>query len=306
MKFPTALTVFKLTEFVTNTRLAKLKESLLNCRLCDIGEFDLATAGFVPAHADTDDMLVAVDHIAMLRLGITKRLLPTPVLNKEVAKRLNDHYQENGYHAGKLRKREIKEQALTYLIPKAFPVTKFVNVILDTQKGYLMVDTSSATVCDLVIKHLLKVDCDLPLGALSVCVPPSQRMSQWIQDRDLLPSGWHYNDTTVFAAHSGGTVTYKAVELNDAEIKNCMANNMHVSEMDLCFGDKVTLKLTQNFGIKSIKPTGIYDIENISHEGFAQSLFLAAKTCSNMISDLVFAHGGEGIPSSEPAQDDLV
>ena len=121
------LTLFRFSEKSARA-LKSLENKLDGHRLREVGPQELNSAGFVSPYGVNEEPLVhRVGHYALVTLGRNDKLLPGAVVNQELSARLQKMEAKHGKRPGSKQRKQLKEDVLTDLLPRAFTRQSGVN-----------------------------------------------------------------------------------------------------------------------------------------------------------------------------------
>jgi recombination associated protein RdgC len=137
------LTLFRFAESSAKS-LKRLETHLEQKRLNPCGPLEFSTHGFVSPYGRDEEALVhRVGDYALLTVGREDRLLPSSVVNDELAARLKKIAEKEGRRVGSKERKRLKEDVLTDLLPRAFTKLSRTCAYLAANGGWLVLDTAS-------------------------------------------------------------------------------------------------------------------------------------------------------------------
>src|SRR5215468_1626413 len=182
------LTLFRFSKNVAKS-LKSLDDKLAGHRLRACGPVDLATEGFISPYGRAEDTLLhQVGTFSLLTAAREDKLLPNSVVSDELAARLRKITKKEGRRIGSRERKRLKDEVLTDLLPRAFTRVSKRNAYLDTDNGWLVVDTASrkaAEACTGLIREVLGT---FPASPLVADESPRVLMTDWLT-RGELPAG---------------------------------------------------------------------------------------------------------------------
>src|SRR6185312_15587050 len=150
------LTLFRFAETLPRS-LKKLPSALDEHRLRPCGPMELATRGFVsPFGRDSEELTHQIGAFILVTIGGEDRLLPSVVVNEELAARLAKIAQKQGRRVGAKERKQLKEEVISDLLPRAFIRPSRLSVYLDAEQGWLVVDTASRKAAEETVDQLRK------------------------------------------------------------------------------------------------------------------------------------------------------
>jgi recombination associated protein RdgC len=247
---------------------------------------------------NTDQLVHSVNQQLLLLLATEKKLLPTSVINQVTKARAAELEEQQGFAPGRKAIKDLKERVTDELLPRAFGIKRDTWVWIDPVHGWLVVDSSSPSKADEVIKLLLKCE-KLPLESLRVKLAPQTAMTDWLVGNEA-PKGFTIDQDTELRAHTEdkATVRYVNHSLDADDVQRHIAAGKQCTKLALTWNDRISFVLTETLTLKRIKPLEILaeDKEsrtNNEDERFDSDFALMSAELASMLDDLVFALGGE-------------
>lgn len=228
--------------------LDELEEKLLTRRFVDCGSHDAESSGWTPAH---DGRLVyPVGFIWMIALKVQRKLLPGAVVRQHVEKLAAKVEEDQGYKPGRTQRKELKEQALMDLLPKAFVRDAVTYAYVDPNAKLLVVDAGTVNKSDDVVSMLIACGVDIGLRKMSFGIQPSVFMS------DLLAGDageeWSTGkDCDLKEADDGGELRYRHLKFEG--IEEHIAAGKRPVKLAVNYEDRISFTLTEAGHLKRIK-----------------------------------------------------
>ena len=247
---------------------------------------------------DNGSLVHSVNQQLLLLLSTEKKLLPTTVVNQVTKAKALELEEQQGFAPGRKAMKDLKERVTEELLPRAFAIKRNTWVWIDPVNGWLVIDSSSPSKADDVIKLILKCD-KLPLESLRVKLSPQTAMTDWLVGGDA-PKGFTIDQDTELRSHTEdkATVRYVNHSIDADDVQRHIAAGKQCTKLALTWNDRISFVLTDNLALKRIKPLDILDEDKDSRtsnddERFDADFVLMTAELSSMIDDLVFAMGGE-------------
>ena len=137
------LTLFRFSATVA-TDLDRLEEVLPEHRLRPVGPMEMFTRGFISPLGRKEEALVhMVGRNTMVTVGSEDKLLPSAVVNDEIANRVQKIVDEEGRKVSGRERKRMKDDVMNELLPRAFVRTSRMSGYVDKKNGWLVLDTSS-------------------------------------------------------------------------------------------------------------------------------------------------------------------
>jgi recombination associated protein RdgC len=181
---------------------------------------------------------------------IEQRSVPGAQLDKRVAEFAAIVERETGRKPGKAQRRELKDQALMELLPRAFPRQTKVPVAL--LGDLLVLGTSSATRADEVTTLLAQ--CGLSIAPLQTEMSPATLIHGWLHDGAPDWDEFDLGDACSLKGEGPDSkaVRYKNADLTVPEVKAHLLAGLRPTELALCWGRGVTFTLTDAGVLKGL------------------------------------------------------
>ena len=270
----------------------------------------LAPHSFVPAASNEllrqgwdqprprSDLVHVVNRQFLLVLTTEKKLLPASVVNQVAKARAAEQEEAQGFAPGKKAMKELKERVADELLPRAFSIATRTWVWIDPVNGWLVVDTSSPSRADEVLKLLLKAVDKLPVESLRVQRSPVGVMTSWLE-ADEAPAGFAVDMDALLRAtgESKAQVAYKRHTLEPADVGRHIEAGKQCTRLALTWDSKISFVLDETLAIKSVKPLDVLQEKESStrndQERFDGDMMLMTAELAKMLADVVEALGGE-------------
>ncbi|MFZ6649259.1 recombination-associated protein RdgC [Undibacterium sp. TJN25] len=280
-----------------NVDTAKLETQLASQSFSQCPSSEMQSQGWASPR-DNEHLIHSVSHQMLLSLATEKKLLPSSVINQVTKAKAAELEEQQGFAPGRKQMKDLKERVTDELLPRAFSIRRNTLVWIDPVNGWLVVDSSSPSKADEVIKLLLKAD-KIPLESLRVKLSPQAAMTDWLAGNEA-PKGFTIDQDTELRAHTEdkATVRYVRHSLDADDVQRHIAAGKQCTKLAMTWDDKISFVLTDTLAIKRIKPLDILDEETDKRasgedERFDADFILMASEIAKMMDDLVYALGGE-------------
>src|SRR5450830_755417 len=199
-------------------------------------------------------------------------------------------------------KKLLPSSVTDQLLPRAFAITRNTAVWIDPINRWVVIDASSPTRADEVVKLLLKCCDKLPLEGLRVKSSPQAAMTSWLAGNEA-PKGFTIDQETELksSTEDKATVRYVRYTLEPDDIQKHIAAGKQCTKLALTWDDRISFVLTDTLTIKRIKPLDILDEDKDKgtneEERFDADFMLMTAELTKMLDDIVFALDGEIEPA---------
>ena len=290
------LQVFKLgKEFQIDPE--QLNQQLAKLAFADCAASEMQSQGWIAPRNNSEALAHCVNNQYLLCLATEKKLLPSSVINQATKMKAQQLEEQQGFPPGRKAMKELKERVTDELLPRAFAITRQTWVWIDPVHGWLVIDSSSPSKADEVIKLLLKCD-KIPLESLRTKVSPATAMTDWLAGNEA-PKGFTIDQDTELRAHTEdkATVRYVRHSIDPDDVQKHIASGKQCTKLAMTWDDKISFVLAENLAIKRIKPLEILseDKERTADEDerFDADFVLMTSELATMLDDIVYSLGGE-------------
>ena len=248
------LTLFRFSKSSAKS-LKTLEAKLDNHRLRPCGPIELATQGFIsPFGRDEETMLHEVGHFRLLTSAREDKLLPTSVVNEELRARLQKIAEKEGRPVRSKERKRLKDEVLTDLLPRAFVRLSKLNAYLDTENGWMAIDTASRKAAEGGVSLLREALDSFPAAPLAAEESPKALMTDWLA-RGKLPAGLALSDECELrdSAEAGAIVRCRRQDLETDEIREHLKSGKQVSQLGLVFNERLSFTLDEELVVRKLR-----------------------------------------------------
>nr|WP_314863128.1 recombination-associated protein RdgC [uncultured Undibacterium sp.] len=261
------------------------------------GSGDMQSEGWASPR-NNDSLIHSVNQQLLLLLQTEKKLLPSSVVNQVTKARAKDLEEQQGFAPGRKAMKDLKERVTDELLPRAFSITRQTWIWIDPVNGWLVIDSSSPSKADEVIKLLLKCD-KIPMESLRTKVSPQTAMTDWLSGNEA-PKGFTIDQDTELRAHTEdkATVRYVRHSIDPDDVQRHIAAGKQCTKLAMTWDDKISFVLSENLAIKRIKPLDILNEDKDQrtadeNERFDADFLLMTSELAKMLDDIVYSLGGQ-------------
>lgn len=202
-----------------------------DARFMPCGPTQQASVGFVPPRAAHGAWCESIAGHWIVAVKIQAKTVPPSEIDKWVDAAAGKVEQETGRKPGKKQRRELKEQALVELLPKAFPKDKVVLVWIDSVVGLVALDAASAATADAVWTLLAQVT-----GASFATLQTTVAPAAWLKDMLLEGTRGPFDigrEVEMYAPDTGAKVRFSDHDLANNSVRNHIQNGKQVNRLAL-------------------------------------------------------------------------
>lgn len=259
---------------------------------------DWFSEGFAAPFPFSPECVFPADHTWRIALKKEEKVLPAGVIRDILDEKILDIQNSEGRHVGRKEKQELKEIITDDLLPRAFTRSSHTQAVLETRRGYLLINQASATKAENLLTKLREA-----LGGLEASLPhtlqsPSSLMTAWLLDGRC--EGGFALDSDCELKGIGDvvpTVKVSKQDLTADEVVQHVKNGKIVTQLGLVWRDQVSFILTQDLTLKRIQYLDVLQEEAESHGddaaglAFASQILMTEAICT-MLEELVSYLGG--------------
>jgi recombination associated protein RdgC len=254
--------------------------------------------GWIPPRGD-DQLVYALDRQWLIALGVEQKLLPASVVRQTVKERAAQLESKAGRRLGRKELRDLKEDTVAELLPRAFSRYRATFTWIDPTAGWLVVDAASPKKVEETMDALRRSLDEFPVTPLQTQRSAVGAMTEWLANGDA-PHGFTIDQDCELRSQQDErmTVRYANHPLDIREIREHIAAGKQVSRLALTWKDRLSFLLTDKLEVKKLQfleavvsqagPDEASDAEQKDAD-----FVLMAGQLAKFLPDLVEALGGE-------------
>lgn len=236
----------------------------------------------------------------IMKLRTETKTVPASAINKRTDEICNHIEQTTGRKPGKRETKELKEQALHELLPRAFAHQTDALVWIAPKERLLVIDAGSQTKADDVTTLLLKAVDGLHMFLLQTNMSPAVMMAHWL-GQDEAPDAFTIDRECEMKStdEMKATVRYTRHTLDTDEVKQHIASGKVPTRVAMTWNERVSFVLTDALQLRKLAfLEGVFeDVPEIDKRDkdakFDADVAIATGEMLQLIPDLVEALGGE-------------
>jgi recombination associated protein RdgC len=248
------LTLFRFSKDLAKS-FKSLETDLAKKPLRHCGKIELATRGFVsPYGQDSEELVHRSQHFALVTIGAEDKLMPSSVVNDELAARLQKIKAKSGKNVGSRERKRLKEEVLTDLLPQAFIRRSKRNAYLDMENGWLVLDTSSRKAAEESLSELREALGSFPATPMAPEESPRILMTDWVVNGKL-PTGLELGDECELRdpAEAGAVVRCRRQDLESDEVREHVKSGKQVFQLGLVFEERIAFVLGEDLIVRKLR-----------------------------------------------------
>lgn len=267
-----------------------LNESLGKLKFRPCSGLEAMSAGFVP-FADGVELIHSVSGLHVGAVRVDKKTLPASAVKQLVKEKCAEVEEQQGYKPGRKQAKEIKEQIIDNLMPRAIPATKTINFMFT--KNMLMIDATSAATADIVIGLLAKCMDPFPIGPLHTDTSPGGAMTNWLVD-DEAPEGFTIDQEVEMKSPNKALVRWANETVRHKEAHDHTVQGKQCTKMALTWRDKYSFVLNDKLVVSRLKALDMQreETDEIEENDVDGTVALYGAEIQMLANDLVDALGG--------------
>lgn len=278
--------------------VAEMEERLHKARFVPCGLTQQQSSGWVEPRGIKHAPLVEkiAGHL-LLKLMVEQRVLPGAVVKRRVDEIAAKIEQDTGRKPGKKQSKEIKEQAMLELLPMAFTKQSSVNVWIDPDQRFLLVDSSSQGKADEVVGFLVKTLETIAISQLHTQQSSAVGMAEWLVSGEPPASFTVDRDCELKSADEMKSVVRYARHLLDIdEVRQHITSGKVPTKLGMSWEGRVSFLLSDTMQIKKLTFLDVvFEGQKAvsKDEAFDADAAIATGELSQLLPDLIDALGGE-------------
>ena len=279
--------------------MADLETRLDAARFVECGASQQESAGWVEPRGEKHGPLV--ENVAgqwILKLCTETKAVPGGAVKSELEARLDKIEQDTGRRPKGKAAKEIKEEIVRELLPRAFPKRGTTPVWIDLEAQLVIVGAASAKKADKLTTGLIELlGGKLRLEMVQTQLSPAVAMSEWLTTKEA-PAGFTIDrDCELKQPDSEKSlVRYARHTLEIDEVGEHIRQGKLPTSLAMTWDGRVSFVLTEALAIKKIK---LLDValegkpeSGKGDDGFDADVAITTGELGRLIPDLVEALGG--------------
>lgn len=298
--------LYQLSEKFTLTP-EQLHDKLYNDFSRPCGKMEKTTFGWTAPMGKNYEMLVhAVNGCYLIAARKQEKILPTTVVREHVQDKIDKIEQEEGRKVGAREKRNLMDEMSITLLPQAFSKSSVTYAYIDTNNGWLIVDSSSRNKAEEVTVLLRK-----SLGSLKLLSPepkqaPSFTMTEWVKNQEM-PNHFCIEDYCEMINPDKEATMIKCVnqDLFTQEVTAHLGTGKQIMKLGMSWRDRVYFVIDHEMMVKRMKFLDLIQdqVQDVAAETFEEKFdtdfAIFSAEFAEMLPDVFELFGGLSEPSSK-------
>jgi recombination associated protein RdgC len=289
--------VYRIDQWQPPTQ-ADIERRLDGARFTACGPTQPESAGWVEPRGEKHGVLLeSVAGQLILKLCSESKPVPSGVVKDQLAARLDKIEAETGRRPKGKASREIKEQIVHDLLPRAFPKRSTTPVWIDLAARTVLIGAASAKKADAVVTRLVDLFGGLRLAPLQTALSPATAMAAWLSDKQA-PHGFSIDRECELKQPDSekAAVRYARHTLDIDEVGEHIRQGKLPTQLALTWNGRVSFVLTDALTLKRIKLLDVVlegaGAADGADGGFDADVALTTGELRHLLPDLVDALGG--------------
>lgn len=286
--------VYRITHW-TVPGLAQIEARLQAAPFVEGGPTQIDSVGWVAPRGDEHGPLAeAVAGQMLLRQRRETRAVPGAVVRQELDARLDQLEQQTGRRPRGGAKRELKEELVHSLLPRAFPKRSDIAVWVDPQAGFVWVGTGSTKRADAVVTPLLEaLGGGITLAPLDTALSPATAMAGWLVEHEAPPRFSVDRDCELKQPEGEkAMVRFARHALDTDEVAAHVRQGKRPTQLALTWAGRVSFVLTEGLTLKRLQFVDGLETDAGGDDGFDADVALFTGELRRLLPDLIDALGG--------------
>lgn len=226
-------------------------EQLQAARFVPVGDLDMQTSGFVPIQGE---LAYKQGKHTLLRFMVEKKHIPGSAVAVKLEEKCEELEKAQGFPPGKNQRKELKERVVNALLPRALSTRRATLVWIDQDQHRIVIDSASNSVCDEIVKTLLKAFEDI--GMQDVRWPRAKVVTAWLEDE---PADFTIDDAVVlqYPGEKGKRVKFERSGEIDLDVLEHLGRGAYVDSVAMTFSSRLSFVMTDNMRIRRVQALDI-------------------------------------------------
>ena len=259
---------------------------------------DWDSIGFSSPVSFSPEMVFPAQNTWRIALKKEEKVLPAAVVRDILDEKINEIREIEGRNVGRKEKIELKEKITDDLLPRAFTKSSKTEAIIDSQYGFLLINQANSNRAEMLLTKLRDALSGLEAKLPRTQQSPGSLMTEWLLQGSA--AGHFELDSDCELKGLGDAAPVVRIshqDLTAEEVINLVKNGKIVTQLGLCWQDRVRFVLTQDFTLKRIQFLDVIQEEAAGQGDDMQSItfasqILMAEALGELLSELVHHLGG--------------
>ncbi len=272
-------------------------------RFLECGATQLESAGWVEPRGEKHGALMeGVGGQLILKLCTERKAVPTQVVKTQLEQQLDQIEADTGRRPKGKRAKELKDDIVHGLLPRAFPKRAHTLVWIDPRASLVVIDAGNVKAGDRIVSLLVELlGGGITLTLLQTASSPATAMADWLKER-AAPGGFSIDRECELKQPDSekSTVRYARHTLDIEEVAQHILQGKLPTQLAMTWNGRLSFVLTEALLLKKIKLLDVA-LEGAgaagqgADSGFDTDIALATGELRQLIPQLIEALGGEQV-----------
>ncbi len=270
-------------------------------RFVECGNTQPESAGWVAPRGEKNAALMeGVGRHLILKLCVERKAVPGSVVKAQLEQQLEKIEADTGRRPRGKQAKELKEDILQGLLPRAFPKRSSTLVWIDPQARLIVLGTGSVKAADRIVSMLVDLlGGGIALSLLQTTTSPATAMAAWLKSREA-PADFSIDRECELKQPDSekSTVRYARHTLDIEEVGRHITEGKLPTQLAMTWQSRVSFVLAESMALKKIKLLDVV-LEGVAtpgdgqDSGFDTDAAILTGELSQLIPQLIEALDGE-------------
>lgn len=256
------------------------------------GKLQPFSLGFVAI--DGDSFVIPGDRFALFRVRHDEKKIPASTIGQQLKEAMEAFESRTGERPSKKDIAQMKEQIRSELMPHAFSETTYIDVYVDTDNGWIVINNTKDSLCEAIV-NLIRHSIGMNSTLLAVKLSLGLVMKEWLFEGHSTNATYETCNYCVLK-DDFGSITCRKQDLYDENIIK-LSEGRIVKEISL-YNENYNFVLDNQFKVKKIQHKDQFiedntpdEIKDKTHQ-LIVDMYITRQTISEIINHALIACGG--------------
>lgn len=214
-----------------------------------------SSAGWTPPLGrKARDLIHAVGGRLLFCLRTEEKVLPAMVVNQALAERLAVLEDQRGRPAGRREKRDLREELVQELLPRALTRSRLSYAYVDPAAGWLVLDSASPRGVEAITDRLRQTLDSLAVAPLQTVRSPTAVLTGWLA-QGVAPDSFSLGDVCELRDPGTveGVVRCRGQDLSSAAIREHLRAGKQAVRLGLIWQDRIAFVLDETLTLRRVR-----------------------------------------------------